>query len=150
MACLLYNVGERKTRNLSDEVIIYCAKETYAYPAYSPNDTLDLLLSKFGKKGFMHHQAQGFSSYLPYNSYDREEEPFKKTVALVPRASLPDSANVIGSNTFSKMKLNGHRTLSLKARIAPHGQESDQRCDLRPGGTLCSPVGTRVMPSSDS
>lgn len=61
------------------------------------------------------------------SSYQDEERRLINTVRPLPGWSLPRTANIIGSHTVDKLKLNDDESLKLKARIALHGNELSDR-----------------------
>lgn len=77
----------------------------------------------FGNKAFLKSQAKGFKQCVRITARKVEEEDFLKTVKIVPKTKVPTSADVINSHTLYKIKVNDDRSLKLKARIAPHGNE---------------------------
>ncbi len=110
-------------------------------------EVLSSMLSHFGNKSFLKHQAQGFEQFPLINSYKHEEENFLKTVQLVPITQIPSHANVINSHTLYKLKQDDDGNLKLKARIAPHGNEDDLKDKLSKDCATCPPTGLRIVES---
>ena len=99
----------------------------------------------FGNKPFLRFQAQGFDQAALENAYSAEEAAFLKTVQPIPRSAVPEDANVIGSHTIYKVKANDDKSLKLKARIAPHGNEDSMKADMKSECCICSPTGVRIV-----
>lgn len=108
------------------------------------------MAEQFGNKPFIKHQAQGFEQFPVINSYNAEEESFLKTVQLPPRSQFPHGANSISSHTLYKVKQNYDVALTLKARIAHHGNEDDLKHLLNKDCPTCPPTGLRVLDSISS
>lgn len=56
-------------------------------------------------------------------------------------------ANVIGSHTIYKIKVDDNNELKIKALIAPHGNEDDLKEVLNKDCVMCPPAGLRVLES---
>lgn len=106
---------------------------------------LSLMLETLGNKSFMRHHAQGFQQAVLYKAYQEQELEFVKRVSRIPISEVPESANVISSHTIYKIKFNDDKSLKLKARIAPHGNEDSLKNDLRSECCMCSPSGVRIV-----
>lgn len=103
------------------------------------------LLSHFGVRPFLRHEAQGFDQEVLYNAYTEEERSFKKTVECVPRLQIPSNANIITIHVLYKVKVIDDDTFKLKARIAPHGNKDLLKNVLTSDCCVCSPLGFRVV-----
>ena len=99
----------------------------------------------FGNKPFLRHQAQGFDQAALENAYSAEETAFLKTVQPIPRSAVSDDANIIGSHTIYKIKSNDDKSLKIKARIAPHGNEDSMKSEMKSDCCICSPTGVRIV-----
>lgn len=89
----------------------------------SEQETLSEMYTAFGNRPFLQHQAKAFEQSPLVNAYRKVEVKFLMNVKTVPRSSVPKSANIIGSHTIYKLKLNDDQSLKLKAHIAPHGMQ---------------------------
>lgn len=108
-------------------------------------EILNQLLEYFGNKPFLRYRAQGFPTFPLLNAYNSGEEDFKKTVKTVPIDEVPKDANVISSHVIYKVKVNDDKSLKLKARIAPHGNEDSIKNELRSDCAMCPPLGVRII-----
>lgn len=109
------------------------------------SEILNQLLDFFGNKPFLRYRAQGFPTFPLLNAYNSEEEDFKKTVKTVPIELVPKNANVISSHVTYKVKVNDDKSLKLKARIAPHGNEDSLKNELRSDCAMCPPIVIRII-----
>lgn len=94
-----------------------------------------------GNRSFLRHHAQGFDQAPMVNAYREEEKKFLLNVRQVPRDAVPKTANIIGSYTVYKLKVNDDDNLKLKARIAPHGNEDSDKENLHTDCCMCPPIG---------
>lgn len=108
-------------------------------------ETLNKMLDHFGNKPFLRYRAQGFPSFPLLNAYKAEEDEFKKTVKKVPIEDVPKNANVISSHVIYKVKVKDDKSLKLKARIAPHGNENSLKNELKSDFAMCPPLGIRII-----
>lgn len=58
---------------------------------------------------------------------------------------VPKNANVISSHVIYTLKVNEDKSLSIRARIAPHGNEDSLRHELKSDCSMCSPSGIRFV-----
>lgn len=103
------------------------------------------MLEYFGNKQFMGYEATGFPQFALSNAYNYEEAEFTKTVECVSLTDVPENANVISSHVLYKININDDKSLKLKARIAPHGNEDCMKDDLKSACSMCSSVGLRIL-----
>lgn len=73
---------------------------------------------------------------------------FLNNVKCVPRSSVPDIANIIGSHTVYKITVNDDESLKLKATIALHGNEDPDKSNLHTKCCMCPLLGIRVVSST--
>lgn len=73
----------------------------------------------------MQHQAQAFEQFTLVKANLNVQSDFLKTVTIDPKHLVPGDANIIGRHFVNRIKMNGEKSLMLKARIAPHGNEDD-------------------------
>lgn len=67
-------------------------------------------MDAIGNKSFMRNHAEGYQQPVLIKTYYAEEMEFKKTVAVVPRASLPKIATVNSIHVIYKVKVNDDET----------------------------------------
>lgn len=103
------------------------------------------MLTHFYKKPFMWHKAPGFPQHALLNTYGKEEASFKETVSRVLLGYVRPTANVMCSHVIYKVNVADDNVLSLKASIAPHGNEDSIKQELRYYCVMGSPVGMRVL-----
>lgn len=72
-----------------------------------------------------------------------------KYIKIAKRSNLPPDANTI-SHVAYKFKLNDDLSLKLKARIAPHGNEDNDKDVMKTDCCMCFPLGIRVVLSISS
>lgn len=106
------------------------------------------MFDHFCNQSFLNFKAQGFLSFPLIISYNTEEADFKKTVQCIPIDKIPKNENVIGSHVIYKLKHNDVKSLKLKSRIAPLGNEDSVREELRSDCSMCSPVGMLILLST--
>ena len=99
----------------------------------------------FGHGEFMLHQAQGLPPYATQIAYAREEQPFKKIAHEVAVSQIPKKANVVTSQVLYKVKRCDDGSLTLKARIAVHGNKGREKNTLKTDSATCPPVGIRIL-----
>ena len=99
----------------------------------------------FGHGDFMLHQAQGLPPYATQNAYAREEQSFKKIIHEVAVSQIPKKANVVTSHVLYKVKSCDDGSLTLKARIAVHGNKDREKKTLKTDSATCPPVGIRIL-----
>lgn len=73
------------------------------------------------------------------------ENVFVDTVKRVPCRLVPNDANKILSHVLYKIKVSEDSSLSLKGRIAPHGNEDNFQPDMRFDRWMCPLIGIRVI-----
>lgn len=98
----------------------------------------------------MLHEFQGFQSFATANAYASGAELFKRTMRSVPLREIPACANVIGSHTIYKVKIEDDHMLRLKARIALHGKEDSAKDKPHSDCIICYPVGMCTILSTFS
>lgn len=65
---------------------------------------------------------------------------------LVPIDYVPDDAYVVNSHVlYKKLKNNDGKSIALKARIAPHGNEEKDKDILTTNCQSCPPGGNRIV-----
>lgn len=138
-----YDDGDLETLDLWSEAWRFCATSVSSIPAArflasDEPEVLAYMLTHFGNKPFMLHQAQVFPPYATANAYDEEDRAFKLTIRIFPIPDIPARANVSSIHTVFKVKIEGHHSLRLKARIAPHGNEDAVTAYLRSHCSMCS------------
>lgn len=69
-------------------------------------------------------------------------------MAIVPLCNVPPGANVICSDVIYKLQVRDENDLSLKVRIAPHGNEDSLKHKLRSDCAMCIPVGMLILIST--
>lgn len=150
-ATINYDDSEIETLDMSKETWKLSAASSALSMKIDSNtleqQVLKLYQSLFQNKTFMRHQAQSLEQFPIINAYKAEEETFLKTVTTVPIKTLPQDANIIGSHTIYKVKMNDDKTLKLKARIAPHGNEDDLKHLLTKDCAICPPTGMHILES---
>lgn len=57
---------------------------------------------------------------------------------------------IIGRHTLFKIKVDNDKELKCKGRIAPHGNEDDEKDDLTKDCTSCPPTGLIIVESIDA
>ncbi len=118
------------------------------------NEVLNSMFVHFGNKQFMKHEAQGFDQYPINNAYKIEEESFLKNVKVIPLSKISaqdkQKMNIIGSHTLYKLKRKDDKSLKIKGRIAPHGNEDALKELLTKDCTMCPPTGIRIVESTAS
>ena len=146
-----YDDDDVEKLNLSTENWKYDATVSASTSGFSntlqsnEQEVLSDMLSALGNRSFLRHQAQAFDQSVIVNAYNKEEENFVANVKIVPRSSVPKSANIIGSHTIYKLKQNDDQSLKLKARIAPHGNEDSDKENLHTECCMCPPLGIRII-----
>lgn len=78
-----------------------------------------------------------FPSFALLNAYKKEEEYFKKTLKMVSISDVSQNSNVIYVHVIYRGKVNDDHTLKLKARIAPHANEDNQKGELKSDWAMC-------------
>ena len=144
-----YDDGDKEELTLSDETwrALPALNSIVSGKKLESNEqtTLALMLDTFGNKPFLRQHAQGFEQAVIACSYRDQEIEFCKRVRRVPIPDIPAQANVIRSHVIYKVQVNDDSSLSLKTRIAPHGNEDSQKRDLRTECCMCPPSGIRIM-----
>ena len=139
--------------------ILDISEETWKYPTSNEihannssvsivsneQDILKSMKMTFGNKSFLRFQCQGFDLYPLINSYSKEEEQFLKIVEVIPIDKVPENANIVNSHVIYKLKNSDDGSLSLKSRIAPHGNEDKEKENLTTDCQTCPPVGIRIV-----
>lgn len=64
-----------------------------------------------------------------------------KKVRVVYKTDITKHSNIIYSHTIYKIKTNDDKTLKLKSRIAPQGNQDRIKMDMRSDCNLCFPCG---------
>lgn len=98
----------------------------------------------------MRYKAQELPSCALSNSYDDEDTAFKKTGRTVSLNQIPSQGNGRGSQVIYKMKVNDDKSIKMKARIAPRGNEDYYKSEMKSDCSMCSPVVMRIWPSAAS
>lgn len=148
-----YDDDEIETLNLSNESWKFVSTNSVVASTTAFNRVLESneqevlgdIFESFGNRSFLRYQAQSFDQAVLYNSYKKEESDFLRNVKIVPRSSVPKSANIIGSHTIYKVKVTDDKSLKLKARIAPHGNEDSDTENLHTECCMCPPIGIRII-----
>lgn len=113
-------------------------------------EILRSMQTAFGNKSFLKYQCQGFELHPLYNAYQKEEEQFLDIIQVVPIELVPENANIVNSHVLYKLKSNDDKTIALKARIAPHGNEDKEKEKLTTDCQTCPPSGIRIVLSLSS
>lgn len=108
-------------------------------------DLIQTYYKAFGNTEFMLHPAQGLPPFATQNAYDKEERSFKKIVKDVPVSRVPKNANIVSSHVLYKVKKCDDNSLTLKARIAVHGNKDRDKHALKTDSATCPPVGIRIL-----
>lgn len=69
-------------------------------------EVLSEIFTAFGHRPFLRHHTQAFHQAPIINAYEIEERNFLMNIKTVPRSSVPKNANIIGSHTIYKLKVN--------------------------------------------
>lgn len=77
----------------------------------------------------------------------KQEQQFLYIVEVVPLSKVSRNANIANSHVIYKLKSNDDKYLSLKAWIAPHGNEDNEKVDLTTDCITYLPAGFRVIQS---
>lgn len=96
----------------------------------------------------MWHHGQRLQQHALHIAYKREEGFFVNPVTRVPRPFVSNESNIISSQKLSKIKVNDDFSLSLKTRIAPHGNGYSVIADMRFHCFMCLPIGVLVVQSN--
>ena len=75
----------------------------------------------FNTKEFLIYQALELPQFVTQNANDTEKTSFKKIVEKLHNSKVPKNANIIFSHVLYKVKVKDDSSLTMKARIAPHG-----------------------------
>ena len=111
----------------------------------SERELIKKYFEAFGHAEFMLHQAQGLPPFATRNAYEKEEKSFKKTVTTVTVSQVPKDANIVTSHVLYKVKKCDDASLTLKARIAVHGNKDRDKDILKTDSATCPPVGIRIL-----
>lgn len=99
----------------------------------------------FPKKPVPRHQLERFEQAAEVKTYKNEGEELCEHVSRIQVADICADANVIRGHIVSKLKRNREVSLMLKARIAPHSNENNQKPDLRTECFMCSPSEVHIL-----
>lgn len=66
-------------------------------------------------------------------------------VQLVPVEAIPEKANIVNSHVLYTLKNNDDKSLTIKARIAPHGNDDKDKDILTIEFQPCQPSGIRIV-----
>lgn len=78
-------------------------------------------------------------------SYIAEGKQLLKIVDIIPIDKIPPNSNIVNSHVLYKFKSNDEKTLTLKARIASHGNEDRGKELLMTDCLTSSSVGIRIV-----
>lgn len=125
----LYDDGDVEQLDLSGETWRFFSARGSAPSSLTVATDLPILsgmLDHFGNRAFMRHGAQGFPSFETEEAYAIEEADFKRTCQIFPLSDVPSEAKVFSSHVLYKVEVLDDRTLKMKLRIAPNGNEDSQ------------------------
>lgn len=103
------------------------------------------MLDMFGNKPSLKNRAQGFEHAVISKSYHAQEVEVLKQVGWIPTAEEPSDANMMCSRVSHKMEHKNDNLLTLKARIAPHGNEDSMKPEVKTDCCTCFSSEIRLL-----
>lgn len=97
--------------------------------------------SHFDKNEFMGSAANALPAFPLENVHATEEPSFRKIVDVVDTRSLEGrNGNIIGSHRIHRTNVLHDVSLKMKCRIAPHGNEDNEKDFLTRDSASCTPL----------
>lgn len=99
----------------------------------------------FGNKQVTRSHAQGCAQHPIVNASKPEQASLSKSVLIIGSVSAGPEANIISSHKIYNLKINDNQSQVLKARIAPHCNEYNNKFQFCFNCCMPPPVGIRVI-----
>ena len=99
----------------------------------------------FAHKEFMLNQAEGLPPHPVWNAYHDEELEFLKAVHEFQYPKCRGIRILSQVMLIYKVKENDDGSFKMKARIAPHGNKSEDKQMLKTDSSQCPPTGMRII-----